>query len=200
MFEKKDAFEKIKEKLGEGTPVSVRSIDETLDTLMPLSTDVDLDTFVETYLPIFKTMEGNLRKDVADGIKKGLRAHESSDGKAKDEADDSASNELIKAMQKQIEDLSSTILGVTARAKAEEIKTSATAKARALHNKGIVDTALDGFDFTQDDAEKAFDEKVSRIARHLGVAPAKADDTPSRDDEVPGVDAFKAELKNRFEQ
>lgn len=56
---------------GEKLNLSERSLNEQLETLMPLLTndETELTAFVEQVLPIFKTLDANVRNDVSVGIK-----------------------------------------------------------------------------------------------------------------------------------
>lgn len=68
-FTKEQAFERLKGLLTENgkTPLhmSERSINEQLDTLMPLiaNDEMELDAFVEKVTPTFKTMNSNVKND-----------------------------------------------------------------------------------------------------------------------------------------
>ena len=90
------------------------------------------------------------------------------------------------------------ILGVTASQKAEEIKKTSVSKAKTLYNDGIVEAALDGFDFSQEDSANKFEEKVARVASLFGVKPIDKPDVDN--DKVEGLDEFVEELKDRYEQ
>lgn len=73
-FTKEQALEELKKQIGgkgEKLNLSERSINEQLDTLMPLlaKEDTELSDFINTVLPIFKTADANVRNDVSAGIK-----------------------------------------------------------------------------------------------------------------------------------
>ena len=73
-FTKDEARKELVAKLterGEKLNISERSINEHLDTLMPLFVDdeTEIADFVKKVLPIFKTADANVRNDVSQGIK-----------------------------------------------------------------------------------------------------------------------------------
>ena len=74
-FTKENAYEELVKLLtakGEKLNLSQRSINEQLETLMPLLTDdeTELNDFVTKVLPLFKTADNNVRNDVSEGINK----------------------------------------------------------------------------------------------------------------------------------
>ena len=68
---RKELMGKIPEK-GQTLNLSERSINEQLDTLMPLiaNDEAELNDFISKVLPIFKTADGNVKNDVSVGINK----------------------------------------------------------------------------------------------------------------------------------
>lgn len=73
-FTKEEACKELATKIpqkGQTLNLSERSINEMLDTLMPLlaNDDTELSTFVEQVLPAFRTADGNIKNDVSVGIK-----------------------------------------------------------------------------------------------------------------------------------
>lgn len=74
-FQKTDAYKELVGKMtanGEKLNLSERSINEQLDTLIPVlaNEETELADFVAKILPIFKTADANVRNDVAVSIKK----------------------------------------------------------------------------------------------------------------------------------
>lgn len=74
-FTKNDIFEKLKGELtknGKTPRVSDRSIDSTLEILMPIlvNDETELEDFYKIALPIMVLQDGNIEKDNADFIKK----------------------------------------------------------------------------------------------------------------------------------
>ena len=80
-FTKQNAFEKLKGILTESgkTPLhmSERSINEQLDTLMPLiaNDEMELDAFVEKVTPTFKTMNANVKNDQSTFVNDWKKQH-----------------------------------------------------------------------------------------------------------------------------
>lgn len=73
-FTKEDACKELTAKIpqkGQTLNLSERSINEMLDTLMPLiaNDETELADFVTNVLPTFRTADGNVRNDVSVGIK-----------------------------------------------------------------------------------------------------------------------------------
>ena len=73
-FTKEDACKDLAAKIphkGQTLNLSERSINEMLDTLMPLlaNDETELDAFVASVLPTFRTADGNVKNDVSVGIK-----------------------------------------------------------------------------------------------------------------------------------
>lgn len=68
---RKDLMSKIPNK-GQTLQLSERSINEMLETLMPLiaNDETELSDFVEKVLPTFRTADGNVRHEVSAGINK----------------------------------------------------------------------------------------------------------------------------------
>lgn len=74
-FTKENAYEELVKLLtanGEKLNLSQRSINEQLETLMPLlaNDETELNDFVKSVLPVFKTADANVRNDVSVGINK----------------------------------------------------------------------------------------------------------------------------------
>jgi hypothetical protein len=74
-FQKEDAYKELVGKMtanGEKLNLSERSINEQLDTLIPVlaNEETELADFVVKVLPIFKTADANVRNDVSVSVKK----------------------------------------------------------------------------------------------------------------------------------
>ena len=83
-FTKEQAAERISAELGKTKTLSDRSINETLDLLMPKAgEDVDLGGFVSEWISLFKTNDGQQRKERAGFIK--AQPAPKADPKPKDE-------------------------------------------------------------------------------------------------------------------
>lgn len=79
-FTKQQAYENIVAQLtpnGETLSLSERSINEQLETLIPLlaNEETELEDFVKNCLPIFKTANANVNNDVSSGINKYKEEH-----------------------------------------------------------------------------------------------------------------------------
>lgn len=86
-FTKEEAYKDLVSKLtarGEKLDLSERSINEQLDTLMPMvaNDETELSDFVEKTLPLFKTANANIRNDVSVGINKYKTEHPITDPKS----------------------------------------------------------------------------------------------------------------------
>ena len=73
-FTKDDAYKELVRQMtanGEKLNLSDRSINEQLEKLIPLiaSDETELNVFIESTLPFFKTADANVRNDVSVGIK-----------------------------------------------------------------------------------------------------------------------------------
>ena len=85
-FTKEEAYKDLVSKMtarGEKLDLSERSINEQLDTLMPMvaNDETELSDFVEKTLPLFKTANANIRNDVSVGINKYKTEHPVADPK-----------------------------------------------------------------------------------------------------------------------
>ena len=85
-FTKEEAYKDLVSKMtarGEKLDLSERSINEQLDTLMPMvaNDETELSDFVEKTLPLFKTANANIRNDVSVGINKYKTEHPIADPK-----------------------------------------------------------------------------------------------------------------------
>lgn len=113
-FTKEEARKELMSKIpnkGQTLQLSERSINEMLETLMPLiaNDETELADFVEKVLPTFKTADGNVKNDVSVGIKAYKdenpiqREQETSKEKEEDEAT-KALKEQLASLQKRLDD------------------------------------------------------------------------------------------------
>lgn len=107
-FTKKEAFEKLKAELTKGGKTSRltdRTINEMLDTLIPLMTndETELDVFTATAFPVLNTANGNLEKDYSDFAKSFKPTPPKTDTKTEQENE----NDPIKIMQQQLAEMKS---------------------------------------------------------------------------------------------
>ena len=112
-FTKKDAYEHLVSKLltnkGQTLYISERSVNEMLDTLMPLiaNDETELDSFVDSILPMFKTADLNVKNDVSVGIadfKKSYKPEEKKE-EVKSEEKKAETDEVYAKLLKRLDDL-----------------------------------------------------------------------------------------------
>ena len=170
----------------ENPQLSERSIRETLDTIVPDDiSDDGVDEFVNKYIPLFKTMAGNVRKDVSDFVKKAKPKEEPKD--VDDDKGDDAPKETepkegegenpldiivdkLTALEKRLNEQEGKVS--VARSKVE-----LQADASKIYPDSVVRAASMDFDFSIDDAKDAFFNKLSEVAKLFNVKPegGKAD-------------------------
>lgn len=112
-FTKEDARKELMSKIpnkGQTLQLSERSINEMLDTLMPLvaNDETELSDFVDRVLPTFKTADGNVRHEVSAGINKYKEDNpivKPTQTQQKGEEDEAtkALREQLEAMQKRLD-------------------------------------------------------------------------------------------------
>ena len=116
-FTKEDARKELMSKIpnkGQTLQLSERSINEMLETLMPLiaNEETELSDFVDKVLPTFKTADGNVRHEVSAGINKykeenPLHKKVEETPKVEEPKEDEATKALkeqLAAMQKRLDD------------------------------------------------------------------------------------------------
>lgn len=113
-FTKEDARKELMSKIpnkGQTLQLSERSINEMLDSLMPLvaNDETELEDFVNNVLPTFKTADGNVRHEVSAGINKykeenPLPTPPKAEELAEDDEATKALKAQIEAMQKRLDD------------------------------------------------------------------------------------------------
>lgn len=138
---RKELMGKIPEK-GQTLNLSERSINEQLDTLMPLiaNDETELNDFISKVLPIFKTADGNVKNDVSVGINKyktenpiqQTKKQEPQKQEPTNKADD-ANAELIK----RLTELENKLAQQEKEKKASDIRAEIISK---LKEKGVEDT------------------------------------------------------------
>lgn len=92
-FTKEDACKDLMSKIptkGETLQLSERSINEQLETLMPLlaNDETELDAFVTSVLPIFKTADANIRANVSAQVKDYKEKHPITPSKKEEEKEE----------------------------------------------------------------------------------------------------------------
>lgn len=197
MIQKTEILESLREKYAKNSQISERTINEVLETLMPIVTE---ETSVEDFLkiadPVFNTIAGNVRKDVADALRKAKEAKPApKDEPKKEEApQDEDEPKWVKSLMQKFESYDQRFAEEDKRRTAEQVRKSAFAKAN-IYPQNVLEVAADGFDFGQENAEATFIEKAARTAGKFGIVPEKGEPR----DKKPTFDALRAELDAQAE-
>lgn len=139
-FTKEEAYKDLVSKLtarGEKLDLSERSINEQLDTLMPMvaNDETELSDFVEKTLPLFKTANANIRNDVSVGINKYKTEHPIPDPKPTDPPTDGKGG-VKTEFEKRIEALELELSTAKREKQLTDIRKSVIDK---LKDKGVKD-------------------------------------------------------------
>lgn len=142
-FTKEEAYKDLVAKLtakGEKLNLSERSINEHLDTLMPLFADeeTEIANFIEKVLPIFKTSDANVRNDVSVGIadfKKSYKPEEKKE-EVKDDKKDPQADDAYAKLLKRLDDLENEAKANKAKETVNGLKQSFITKVK---EKGVKD-------------------------------------------------------------
>ena len=143
-FTKKDAYEHLVSKLltnkGQTLNISERSINEMLDTLIPLiaNDETELNSFIDSVLPMFKTADLNVKNDVSVGIadfKKSYKPEEKKD-EVKDEKKEAQADDAYARLLKRLDDLENEAKANKAKETVNGLKQSFIAKVK---EKGVKD-------------------------------------------------------------
>lgn len=195
MIDNERVLETLKSEYAENPLVSARTIEEVLETLIQFtSDDTDEGDFIEKVKSVLRTSEGNARKVASDTAKKVMK-EEKPTPKAKKPLKKELSEEEQEVIEDDIpnwvKDLTKNVTEQLAQMqkqldkndnerRVEQIKRESIAKV-SIYPKNVVDVALDGFDFSIDNAQELFAEKVGRVASSFNVTPEKGspkDDNP----------------------
>ena len=135
-FTKEDASKDLVARMtanGEKLSLSARSIDEQLETLLPLlaNEEMELSDFVSKILPLFKTADSNVRNDVSTGIKDYKDNNPYKKEKTTKEKDDTKS-ELEKRMEALEAELNES-------KKEKQVNNIKTQLRQTLKEKGVKD-------------------------------------------------------------
>lgn len=116
-FTKDDARKELMSQIpnkGQTLNLSERSINEQLDTLIPLiaNEETEMNDFIKKVLPVFKTADGNVKNDVSAGINEYKKNNPPVEGQKTTKTtpqtgEEEKDNELLKrlaALEKEIED------------------------------------------------------------------------------------------------
>lgn len=190
-FTQQSAFDAIKAKLPSDRVVSDRSINETLENLMAFaSEETELTDFVTKIYPAIKTMDGNLRSEVAVKAKEieekakaktpeQIKAEEEA-AAAKKKAEEEAAKNMPEWYKKEKEETERLLRELQDKVKGQEtVKTVAERQAAILSsestkmwNQNIIEIAALGFDFSKETAEADFKTHIETIGSKMGVKPA----------------------------
>ena len=142
-FTKEEAHKDLVARLtakGEKLNLSVRTINEQLDALMPLiaNEETELADFLDKVAPLFKTADANVRNDVSVGIadfKKSYKPEEKKD-EVKDEKKDAQADGAYARLLKRLDDLENEAKANKAKETVNGLKQSFIAKVK---EKGVKD-------------------------------------------------------------
>lgn len=197
MIQKTEILESLKEKYAKNSQISERTINEVLETLIPIVTEeTSAEDFLKIADPIFNTIAGNVRKDVADALRKAKETKPApkDEPKKEEEPQDDDEPKWVKLLMQKIESYDRRFAEEDKRRAAEQVRKSAFAKAN-IYPQNVLEAAADGFDFSQENAEAEFIEKVARTAGRFGIVPEKG----KPGDKKPTFDALRAELDAQAE-
>lgn len=160
---------------GEKLNISERSINEHLDTLMPLFADEETEIydFVKRVLPIFKTADANVRNDVSQGIKE-FKDNYKSEHKDPNENKAENKSEGVSELEKRLAKLEQELSETRRNEKVAGIKRKLI---ETLKNKGVKDeewtnSLIDEITITED-----FDVE-SKAQSYLNLYNKSKSDTP----------------------
>lgn len=140
-FTKEDALKELEARMtanGEKLNLSQRSINEQLETLIPLiaSDETEIADFIDKTLPLFKTADANVRNDVSVGISEFKKNYKPADDKKTDvvvdDKKDDVTDPTIAALLKRLSDLEDESKAAKERALISDKKKSFLAKVKEL--------------------------------------------------------------------
>lgn len=185
-FTQSEAFKKIKGILtrgGKDLQMSERSIMEQIDSLTALiaNDDMELDDFVAKVEPMFKTMNGNAKKDYSDFVNKWKEEHPDTDPANKKEGDGDAGNADLAALRAEMAALKESLMQSQKDTKIAGIRTSLRAKVeeKGVKNSKWLDKVLAKYPLSDDtDIETEADEILEQY--NLIQAEMPANVTPGK--------------------
>lgn len=122
---------------GEKLSVSDRTINEHLDTLMPLmGEEMELQDFVEKCLPLFKSTDANVRNDVSVGIREYKAANPALEPQKTTQETTAPQSNAYADLLKRIEELENEKARASKEKKVGTIKEEIVSK---LKSKGVKD-------------------------------------------------------------
>ena len=140
-FTKEDACKDLMSKIptkGETLQLSERSINEQLETLMPLlaNDDTELDAFVTSVLPIFKTADANIRANVSAQVKEYKEKNPSTPPKKEEETkkEEEKKDDKYEALLARLEAMETAHKAEETKKKVQSLREDFIAKAK---EKGV---------------------------------------------------------------
>ena len=203
-FTQIQAFEKIKAMLGATQQISDRTITDTLETLMSFAgEETELDAFVTSISKTFTSMDGNLRKEVADkakALEEAAKAKEktpaqieaerlAAEAKAKADAEEPAWAKAIRiAQDERMAAFEAKLVTAETAKSIAQIRDAALAKAKVdkVDDRAIA-FASKNFDWTKTNADVQFAADCLEGESLFGVKPLAGGKT----DIAPDYEAIK---------
>ena len=183
-FEKKDAYKELVARMtakGEKLNLSERSINEQIDTLMPLiaNEEMELSDFVDKVIPVFNTSNANVRHDVSSGIDAYKKANpnvtETKKKSEEGEKDDELTKRL-KALEEKLE-------AAENEKKTQSVRSqlSAKLKEKGVKDESWIDNLLSEINITSDiDVDAKADAYLALYNKGKVVEdPSKTPPTPT---------------------
>lgn len=138
-FTKEDARKELSTRIvanGETLSLSERSINEQLDTLMSLlaNEETELEDFVTSVVPLFRTANANIRNDVSAGIKSYQDKHP--EVKAQQNEDKNLKDDPDTEIEKRLKALEEELYAARSEKRVSDVKRDIIAK---LKEKGVKD-------------------------------------------------------------
>lgn len=187
-FTKEEAYKDLVAKLtakGEKLNLSERSINEHLETLMPLFTDeeTEMSDFIAKVLPVFKTSDANIRNDISAGIADFKKSYKNEEKKeeVKPEEKKAEADDAYAKLLKRLDDLENESKANKARETVNGLKQSFIAKVK---EKGVKDDEWLNFYLETAVIDESFDVDAKAEAclkfYNKSKAGIKPDVTPER--------------------
>ena len=180
-FTKKQAYENIVAQLtpnGETLSLSERSINDQLETLIPLlaTEETELADFVKSCFPIFKTANANVNNDVSRGIKKYKEEHPEPTNPTEPTNPDDTKSEL----EKRLAEMEKKFAEQEKAGKIVDVKKklSDALKAKGVKNEAWLDFVMNE---TTIDVDCDIEEKAETLLKSYNKFVASVDPCP-----VPG--------------
>lgn len=185
-FTQSEAFKKIKgilTKGGKDLQMSERSIMEQIDSLTALiaNDEMELDDFVAKVEPLFKTMNGNAKKDYSDFVNKWKEDHPEAEPTNKKDGDGNKENDDIAALRAEIDALKTSISQSTKDAKIAGLRKSLRSKVeeKGVRNGKWLDKVIAKYPLSEEsDVDTEADEILEQYNLLQGDIPANV--TPGK--------------------